>query len=78
MVQLSIWQEEVVWLRNEYYCEACDVEWADEWSCECDDRCPKCRREIEPFDSIEIEPSTEAKMQLAIRHAHDQMMSDRA
>ena len=28
-------------------------EWQDEWSCMCNDRCPICNTEIEPYDSDE-------------------------
>lgn len=77
MTQLSLWQEDVVWFRNEYYCEECDTNWADEWSCQCNDRCPTCDQETEPQDSLEIEPDTPSKMQLAILHANEAMLSGR-
>ena len=32
-----------------------DPEWADEWSCMCNDKCPQCGAEIEPYDSEELE-----------------------
>jgi hypothetical protein len=35
---------------NHYRCE-CGHEWQDTWSCMCNDRCPKCNKEIEPYDS---------------------------
>jgi hypothetical protein len=28
--------------------------WTDEWSCTCNDRCPKCRAEIEPYDDVDL------------------------
>jgi hypothetical protein len=31
----------------------CQVEWKDEWSCACNDRCPECNSEIEPYASRE-------------------------
>jgi hypothetical protein len=31
----------------------CRQEWEDEWSCMCNDRCPVCNREIEPYASWE-------------------------
>jgi hypothetical protein len=31
----------------------CKIEWDDEWSCACNDECPQCGAEIEPYDSIE-------------------------
>lgn len=36
------------------------VEWTDQWSCMCNDRCPACNREIEPHHSDELEPEAEA------------------
>jgi hypothetical protein len=26
------------------------IEWEDEWECACNDHCPACDREIEPYD----------------------------
>jgi uncharacterized protein with PIN domain len=31
----------------------CGQEWSDEWSCACNDRCPVCNAEIEPYESEE-------------------------
>lgn len=28
--------------RKLYECSECDYEWTDEWSSDCDDRCPEC------------------------------------
>jgi len=39
--------------RNRYRCP-CGEEWEDEWECMCNDRCPRCNLEIEPFESHEI------------------------
>lgn len=35
--------------RDYYRCPNDDAEWIDEWSCACNDRCPACRAEIEPY-----------------------------
>lgn len=35
---------------NRYHC-LCGVEWQDEWSCACNDKCPACNKEIEPYES---------------------------
>lgn len=40
--------------RNHY--QHCDTEWADEWSCACNDRCPSCDSEIEPYTSEDLTP----------------------
>jgi len=46
-------EEETLWL-NHYKCSHCGTEWSDEWSCQCNDRCPKCGAETEPYQSEEI------------------------
>jgi hypothetical protein len=42
------------WFENTYQCSECDTTWTDEWSCTCNDRCPKCNVEIEPSSSIDL------------------------
>lgn len=44
-------QAEKQW-ENHY--RHCGQVWTDTWSCCCNDRCPVCNREIEPFDSVEL------------------------
>jgi len=34
-----------------YYCCPCGERWVDSWSCTCNDRCPACNKEIEPYHS---------------------------
>lgn len=34
-----------------YYRCTCGARWVDLWSCTCNDRCPVCRKEIEPYRS---------------------------
>lgn len=41
---------------NFYECPACGTTWTDEWSYMCDDRCPKCNVEVQPYHSVEIGP----------------------
>lgn len=41
------------WFENSYHCPVCDTEWVDEWSCMCNDRCPNCDAEIEPYNSVD-------------------------
>ena len=41
-------------LRNHYHCDDCDESWTDDWSCACDDKCPKCGKAIMPHDSVEL------------------------
>jgi hypothetical protein len=46
---------------NFYKHEECGTRWADLWSCGCDDKCPKCGGEIEPYLSLAV-PDIEAEM----------------
>jgi hypothetical protein len=39
---------------NYYRCSKDSTEWADAWSCACNDKCPICNAEVEPFRSDEI------------------------
>jgi hypothetical protein len=43
------------WYINHYCCPYCQLEWQDEWDCACNDRCPTCNKEIEPYESDLIE-----------------------
>ena len=40
---------------NHYHCDNCDTEWEDNWSCACNDHCPKCNREIEPYETQDLD-----------------------
>ena len=44
--------EELAMFQNRY--RHCDQIWIDVWSCMCNDRCPICNKEIEPFYSEEL------------------------
>ena len=39
---------------NYYRCPVDGTKWADYWSCTCDDKCPTCGREIEPYKSLDL------------------------
>jgi hypothetical protein len=41
---------------NHYRCPNDGVEWSMTWSCMCNDRCPRCDAEIEPYQSEDAEP----------------------
>ena len=43
------------WYINYYGCPYCQLEWQDEWNCACNDKCPDCNKEIEPYESDLIE-----------------------
>ena len=40
---------------NQYRCPYCKTEWEDVWDSGCNDRCPDCNKEIEPYESALIE-----------------------
>ena len=40
--------------RNHYRCPHDGTQWTDSWSCMCNDRCPVCHAEIEPYASEEL------------------------
>ena len=44
--------------RNHYRCPECIAEWDDAADCTCNDRCPECGDEIEPYRSDELDPET--------------------
>jgi hypothetical protein len=57
MREASTDEETSVVFLNFYDCPACGTTWTDEWDCMCNDRCPTCRCEIQPYHSLEIGPS---------------------
>ena len=58
-IQLS--KENNAMYRIYYHCSECGEEWTDEWSCTCNDRCPKCNAETPPYSSEEIDAVINAK-----------------
>jgi hypothetical protein len=44
----------MAWCRNYYRHRECRTTWTDEWSGACNGRCPKCGREIEPYDCDDL------------------------
>jgi hypothetical protein len=40
---------------NFYKCPYDNYKWSDTWSCMCNDKCPICNKEIEPYKSISSE-----------------------
>jgi hypothetical protein len=49
---------EPVRFRNFY--RHCGELWEDTWSCACNDECPVCGKEIEPYKSTDVCPTCEA------------------
>jgi hypothetical protein len=47
---------------NYYCCPEDGAEWADVWTCSCNDKCPRCgAKDIEPYKSLEIIHTRRAK-----------------
>lgn len=44
----------MAWYLKYYECSECGTKWTDEWSCTCNDRCPSCRAETEPYDDDDL------------------------
>lgn len=40
--------------NNFYHCPVCDEKWEDEWDSTCNDHCPGCDAEIEPYHSDRV------------------------
>jgi hypothetical protein len=40
--------------RNYYCCPNDQTTWNDDWSCMCNDKCPICGTEVEPYESEDI------------------------
>jgi len=41
-------------MLNFYKHKECGTHWVDLWSCGCNDECPKCGGEIEPYASFDV------------------------
>jgi hypothetical protein len=53
--RLRMREERMAWFRNFYVCADCDSVWTDEWSCMCDDDCPRCGgRHMSPYRSDDL------------------------
>lgn len=50
----------MAWYRNYYKCARCGHEWPGEWSCMCDDDCPRCgARHMSPHKSDDLTEAIE-------------------
>lgn len=47
---LALASDEPQQWANFYLC-SCGEEWVDRWDCCCNDRCPQCNKEVEPYIS---------------------------
>ena len=52
-MSISVQSTDEASFRNHYKCP-CGNEWTDIWSCQCNDRCSSCNKEIEPFESEDL------------------------
>jgi hypothetical protein len=50
--------EVVMRFRNHY--RHCGVEWDDEWDSTCNDKCPECNAEIEPYKSEDLDEQSDS------------------
>lgn len=68
MSEISISKEVVMRYRNFYRCPKCATKWQDEWDSKCNDRCPACNAEVEPYKSVDIpiDPKSMTDAQLAV------------
>lgn len=46
----------------------CGVLWNDDWSCQCNDECPVCHAEIEPYASTDNESNGELQIHNQARY----------
>jgi DNA-directed RNA polymerase subunit RPC12/RpoP len=45
----------MAWFLNFYRCYNCSRRWTDEWSCMCDDECPRCgARDMTPYKGEDL------------------------
>jgi hypothetical protein len=51
--QCALWSSTSTEYLNKY--RHCGQEWEDRWSCACNDKCPVCDKEIEPYESEEMD-----------------------
>lgn len=54
MSDITLRREVKMKYTNFYRCPECRIEWEDTWDSMCNDHCPQCEAEIEPYDSEEI------------------------
>ena len=58
-------EDESCWTNHYFHCNTL---WDDQWSCQCDDECPVCHAEIEPYASTENETGD---LQIHAQHIYD-------
>lgn len=58
----------MTWFKKFYKCSN-NHEWVDEWDCLCNDRCPDCDEETEPYAHEEIDKNHLTHEQKTLRDA---------
>lgn len=66
--------DEPIRFRNYYECSVCGARWEDEWSSACNDRCPDCDTEIEPYKSEDLDPVKEVSITIQINQGHASLL----
>jgi hypothetical protein len=51
---------------NYYCCPDDGAQWTMVWDCMCDDRCPTCRHEIEPYKSEDLPEYSDGQDDVAL------------
>ncbi len=54
MSDITLSHEVEMKYHNFYRCPECLTEWDDHWDSMCNDQCPDCEAEIEPYKSEDI------------------------
>jgi hypothetical protein len=67
LIVIELDDEEGSWTNHFYHC---NTQWDDVWSCQCNDECPVCGHEIEPYASTD---NDSGELQI-----HNQVVSDMA
>jgi len=61
---------------NYYHCPNCGSRWEDTADCTCNDRCPGCNTEIEPYSSADISPLEEQSIKNLIKGLIEKIKKD--
>lgn len=49
-----------MWFLNYYECPTCNIDWEDQWDCQCDDECPECGVAYSPVNSDDLTEEAQA------------------
>lgn len=54
--------------KNYYHCKECKQRWKSDWLHTCNDKCPNCNSEIQPYKSEQIIPELEKSMRESLEY----------